>query len=147
MSELLIELFSEEIPARMQQRAADDLRRLVVEGMKAQGLSVGEARTYATPRRLTLLVDNVPAGSAAVREEKKGPRVGAPDAAIQGFLKGAGYKSLSEALIHAGIHTAAKIKLQYIDSESIERSGTITFSGFRHPAFSGMSSATSVRNT
>ena len=99
MSELLIELFSEEIPARMQQRAADDLRRLVVEGMKAQGLSVGEARTYATPRRLTLLVDNVPAGSAAVREEKKGPRVGAPDAAIQGFLKGASYKSLSEATL------------------------------------------------
>ncbi len=99
MSELLIELFSEEIPARMQQRAADDLRRLIVDGLKSQGLSVGEARTYATPRRLTLVIENVPAGSAAVREEKKGPRVGAPEAAIQGFLKGAGYKSLSEATL------------------------------------------------
>jgi glycyl-tRNA synthetase beta chain len=99
MSELLIELFSEEIPARMQQRAAEDLRRLVVDGLKAQGLSVGDARTYATPRRLTLVVENVPAGSAALHEEKKGPRVGAPDAAIQGFLKGAGYKSLSEATL------------------------------------------------
>ena len=99
MSELLIELFSEEIPARMQQRAADDLQRLVVDGLKVQGLMVGEARTYATPRRLTLVIDKVPAGSAAVREEKKGPRAGAPEAAIQGFLKGAGYQSLSEATL------------------------------------------------
>ncbi len=99
MSELLIELFSEEIPARMQARAGEDLRRLVVDGLKAQGLSVGEARAFTTPRRLTLVIDKVPAGSAAVHEEKKGPRLGAPDAAIQGFLKGAGFKSLAEATL------------------------------------------------
>jgi glycyl-tRNA synthetase beta chain len=99
MSELLIELFSEEIPARMQARAADDLRRLVTEGMKAAGLVAGEARSYATPRRLTLVIEKIPAGSAAVREERKGPRVGAPDAAIQGFLKGAGFQSLDEATV------------------------------------------------
>jgi glycyl-tRNA synthetase beta chain len=99
MSELLLELFSEEIPARMQARAADDLRRLVGDGLQAAGLATGEARCYATPRRLTLVIDNVPAGSAAVREEKKGPRVGAPEAAIQGFLKGAGLKSLDQATL------------------------------------------------
>ena len=99
MSELLIELFSEEIPARMQVRAGDDLRKLVLDGLKAQGLAVSDARTFTTPRRLTLVVDGVPAGSAAVREEKKGPRVGAPEQAIQGFLKGAGFKSLDEATL------------------------------------------------
>ncbi len=99
MSELLLELFSEEIPARMQARAAEDLRRLVTEGLKAAGLPTGEARSYATPRRLTLVIEQVPAGSAAVSEDKKGPRVGAPEAAIQGFLKGAGLTSIDEATI------------------------------------------------
>jgi glycyl-tRNA synthetase beta chain len=97
MPELLIELFSEEIPARMQVRAGDDLKRLVTEGLKAAGLAIGEARSYATPRRLALVVEGVPERSADVREERKGPRVGAPDAAIQGFLKGAGLRSLDEA--------------------------------------------------
>jgi glycyl-tRNA synthetase beta chain len=97
MSELLLELFSEEIPARMQARAAEDLRRLVVDGMKAQGLEVGEAQAFATPRRLALVVEGVPAKSPAVSEERKGPRVGAPEQAVQGFLKAAGLKSLGEA--------------------------------------------------
>jgi glycyl-tRNA synthetase beta chain len=97
MSELLIELFSEEIPARLQARGADDLRRLMVEGLKARGLEVGEARTYATPRRLALVVADVPKKSPAVSEERKGPRVGAPEQAVQGFLKAAGLKSLDEA--------------------------------------------------
>ena len=61
MPELLLELFSEEIPARMQPRAAEDLRRLVLEGLQAQGLAAGAARSYATPRRLALLVEDVPA--------------------------------------------------------------------------------------
>ncbi len=99
MSELLLELFSEEIPARMQARAAADLGRLVADGLKAQGLIIGAARTFATPRRLTLVIDGVPAGSAASREEKKGPRAGAPDAAIQGFLKSAGISSLDQATL------------------------------------------------
>jgi glycyl-tRNA synthetase beta chain len=99
MSELLIELFSEEIPARMQARAADDLRRLVVEGLSAQGLAAGEAQAYATPRRLALVVKGVPAKSPAVSDERKGPRVGAPDAAVQGFLKAAGLASIQQAEI------------------------------------------------
>ena len=99
MSELLIELFSEEIPARMQTRAADDLRRLMVDGLKAQGLATGEAMGFATPRRLTLVIKDVPAASPAVSEERKGPRVGAPEQALAGFLKGAGLKSISEATV------------------------------------------------
>jgi glycyl-tRNA synthetase beta chain len=99
MSELLLELFSEEVPARMQARAAEDLKRLVTEGMKAQGLAVGEAQAFATPRRLALVVEGVPAKSPAVNEERKGPRVGAPEPAIQGFLKAAGLKSTSEATV------------------------------------------------
>ncbi len=97
MAELLIELFSEELPARLQTRAAEDLRRLMVDGLKARGLEVGEARAFATPRRLALVVADVPSKSPAVSEERKGPRVGAPEQAVQGFLKAAGLKSLDEA--------------------------------------------------
>jgi len=97
MSQLLLELFSEEIPARMQGRAADDLKRLVVEGLKARGLEVGEALAFATPRRLALAVEKVPARSPAISEERKGPRVGAPEKALEGFLKAAGLKSIDQA--------------------------------------------------
>ena len=99
MSELLLELFSEEIPARMQARAADDLKRLVVEGLKARGLEVGEALAFATPRRLALAISKVPAKSPALSEERKGPRVGSPAKALEGFLKAAGLKSIDEAEI------------------------------------------------
>ncbi|MBL8566229.1 MAG: glycine--tRNA ligase subunit beta [Hyphomicrobiaceae bacterium] len=99
MSELLLELFSEEIPARMQQRAADDLKRLVVDGLKARGLEVGDALSFATPRRLALAIQKVPAKSPALSEERKGPRVGAPEKALEGFLKSAGLKSVGEAEI------------------------------------------------
>lgn len=99
MSELLLELLSEEIPARMQLRASDDLKRLIVDGLKARGLEVGEARAYATPRRLTLVVASVPAKSPAISEEKKGPRVGAPEQAVQGFLRSAGFASINDATI------------------------------------------------
>ena len=99
MSDLLLELFSEEIPARMQARAADDLKRLVVDGLKARGLPVGAAMAFATPRRLTLAISGVPNHSPAVSEERKGPRVGAPPAAIQGFLKGAGLATIEEAQV------------------------------------------------
>ena len=97
MSEMLLELFSEEIPARMQARAAEDLRRLVVDGLKAQGLAVGEAMSFATPRRLALIVQGVAAHSPAISEERKGPRVGAPEQALAGFLKSAGLASIGEA--------------------------------------------------
>jgi glycyl-tRNA synthetase beta chain len=101
MPELLLELFSEEIPARMQARAADDLARLVTDGLKSQGLACGAARAFATPRRLALVVADVPALSPDVIEERKGPRVGAPEAAVQGFLKAAGLSSLAEAEVVA----------------------------------------------
>jgi glycyl-tRNA synthetase beta chain len=99
MAELLLELFSEEIPARMQGRAAEDLRRLVSEGLRAQGLEIGPARAFATPRRLALVAEDVPERTPAIKEERKGPRVGAPDAAIEGFLKSAGLRSIAEAQI------------------------------------------------
>lgn len=99
MPELLLELFCEEIPARLQARGCEDLRRLMVDGLKARGLSVGEARAFATPRRLALVIADVPKQSPAVSEERKGPRVGAPEQAAQGFLKAAGLKSIDEAEI------------------------------------------------
>ena len=99
MSELLIELFSEEIPARMQVRASDDLRRLMLDGLKARGLETGEARAFSTPRRLVLVIDKVPDKSPAISEKKKGPRVGAPEQAVAGFLKSAGLASLKDAAI------------------------------------------------
>jgi glycyl-tRNA synthetase beta chain len=99
MAELLLELFSEEIPARLQARAAEDLRRLIVEGLKARGLEVGEAKSFATPRRLALVVEDVPKQSPAISDERKGPRVGAPDQALQGFLKAAGLDSIDEATV------------------------------------------------
>ncbi len=71
MAELLLELFSEEIPSRMQVRAAEDLKRLVTEGLKSQGLEVGEAHAFSTPRRLALAVEDVPAKSPGVSEERK----------------------------------------------------------------------------
>jgi len=97
MAEFLLELLSEEIPARMQTRAADDLKRLVADGLKGAGLSFTEARAFATPRRLALVVDGLPAARPDVSEERRGPRVGAPDQAVQGFLKGAGLASLDQA--------------------------------------------------
>ncbi len=90
MAELLIELLSEEIPARMQARAADDLRRLVTEGLVEAGLTYGDARAFSTPRRLALVMGDVPAASPDLVEERKGPKVGAPDKAIEGFCRGAG---------------------------------------------------------
>ncbi len=94
MAELLVELFSEDIPARMQVRAADDLKRLVTDKLAAAGLGFASVQVQSTPRRLTLVVDGLPLAQPDVREERRGPRVGAPEAAVQGFLKGAGLASL-----------------------------------------------------
>jgi glycyl-tRNA synthetase beta chain len=101
MSELLLEMFSEEIPARMQARAAEDLRKLVLDGLKAHGIAVGESKAYATPRRLALVIDGLPAKSPDIKDERKGPRVGAPEQAIQGFLRAAGIASIDQAEIVA----------------------------------------------
>ena len=90
MPDLLLELFSEEIPARMQARARDDLRRMITDGLVEAGLTYAGATALSTPRRLTLAVQGLTAESRAVREERKGPRVDAPAAAIEGFLRATG---------------------------------------------------------
>jgi len=90
MPDLLIELFSEEIPARMQARGRDDLRRMVTDGLVAAGLTYAGAGAHSTPRRLVLAIDGLTAQSAAVREERKGPRTDAPAAALEGFLRSTG---------------------------------------------------------
>ena len=90
MPDLLIELFSEEIPARMQTRAADDLKKLVTNGLVEAGLTYAGAASFSTPRRLTLAIEGLLAESPTLKEERKGPRVDAPEKAIQGFLRGAG---------------------------------------------------------
>ena len=90
MPDLLIELFSEEIPARMQGKAADDLKTRVTNGLVEAGLTYAGAAAFATPRRLALRVDGLTERSPDVKEERKGPRVDAPDKAIEGFLRGAG---------------------------------------------------------
>lgn len=101
MPDLLLELFSEEIPARMQRKAAEDLKTLVTNALVDAGLPYEGAKAFATPRRLALHVAGVPAGSAATREERKGPRVGAPEKAVEGFLRGAGLASIDEATIQS----------------------------------------------
>jgi glycyl-tRNA synthetase beta chain len=90
MPDLLIELFSEEIPARMQARARDDLRRMVTDGLVEAGLTYASAGAFSTPRRLTLTVEGLTAQSRPVREERKGPATTAPQAAIDGFLRSTG---------------------------------------------------------
>ncbi|UMY16549.1 glycine--tRNA ligase subunit beta [Methylobacterium organophilum] len=97
MPDLLLELLSEEIPARMQRRAAEDLKKLVTDALVERGFLYEGAKAFATPRRLALHVAGLPARGEAVREERRGPRVGAPEAAVQGFLKSAGLDSLDQA--------------------------------------------------
>ncbi|WP_441279407.1 glycine--tRNA ligase subunit beta [Tardiphaga sp. 172_B4_N1_3] len=99
MPDLLLELFSEEIPARMQAKAAEDLRRMVTDRLVAEGLVYEGAKAFATPRRLTLTVHGIPARQSDLKQERKGPRVGGAEAAIQGFLKATGLASLDEAKI------------------------------------------------
>ena len=90
MPDLLIELFSEEIPARMQRRAAEDLRRLITDGLVEAGLTYAGAVAHCTPRRLALHLSGLTDRSPATTETRRGPKVGAPDTAIDGFLRGVG---------------------------------------------------------
>jgi glycyl-tRNA synthetase beta chain len=99
MPDLLLEFLSEEIPARMQARAAEDLRKLVTDRLVAAGLVYEGAKAFATPRRLALSVYGIPACQPDIKDEKKGPRVGAPENAIAGFLKAAGLNSIKDAKI------------------------------------------------
>lgn len=90
MADLLLELFSEEIPARLQARAADDLKKLITQAMVDRGLTYEAAAAFVTPRRLALSVTGLPKSTMAVREERKGPRCDAPEKAIEGFLRSTG---------------------------------------------------------
>ena len=99
MPDLLLELLSEEIPARMQVRAAADLQKMVTDRLVAAGLVYEGAKAFVTPRRLALWVHGVPARQPDIKDEKKGPRVGAPENAIAGFLKAAGLQSIEQAKV------------------------------------------------
>ena len=120
MPDLLLELFSEEIPARMQAQAASDLQRLVADALVDRGVTYEAAKAFVTPRRLALHIVGLPARQPDQREEKKGPRVGAPEAAVQGFLKSAGLASLDQARIE----TDKKGGQFYV--AAIERKGAAT---------------------
>lgn len=112
MAELLFEIHCEEIPARMQAKAAKDLANLVGDGLKKSGLTVGDLKTFAGPRRLTLVAD-IPLRSPDISEERKGPRVGSPEQALAGFMRGAGITDISQAEIRSdkkGEHYVAVIE-------------------------------------
>ncbi|HQZ11796.1 MAG TPA: glycine--tRNA ligase subunit beta [Devosia sp.] len=123
MPELLLELFSEEIPARFQRKAAEDLKKAVTNALVEAGLVYEGARAFVTPRRLALTVTGVPARSPDTREEKKGPRVGSPQQAIDGFLKSAGLTSIDQASIESdpkkGEFYVARIEKKGADAEAI----------------------------
>jgi len=99
MPDLLLEFLSEEIPARMQARASDDLKKMVTDRLVAAGLVYEGARAFATPRRLALTVHGVPARQPDIKEERKGPKVGAPEQAIAGFVRAAGLSSIKQAKV------------------------------------------------
>jgi glycyl-tRNA synthetase beta chain len=99
MPQLLLELFSEEIPARMQARAASDLERLLMDRLTGAGFLPTGVKAFAAPRRLAAVVEGLPARTADVTEERKGPRVGAPEQALAGFLRGAGLTDIAQARI------------------------------------------------
>ncbi|MCR9078452.1 MAG: glycine--tRNA ligase subunit beta [Hyphomonadaceae bacterium] len=101
MAELFLEIFCEEIPARMQAKAERDLRDAVLKGLGEAGLAVETSSSMSGPRRLAVSCTGVPAGSDDVTEERKGPKVGAPDKAVEGFLRGAGLSSIDEAEVRS----------------------------------------------
>ena len=101
MPDLLLEIFCEEIPARMQAKAADDLKKLVTDALVAAGLVYEGAKAFATPRRLALTIHGLPSRSPDSREERRGPRVGAPEKAVEGFLRAAGLASLDQAKVQS----------------------------------------------
>ncbi|MGV0878557.1 glycine--tRNA ligase subunit beta [Martelella sp. FLE1502] len=125
MPDLLLELRSEEIPASMQRRAAGELKKRVTDALVDAGLTYEGAREYFTPRRLTLDIHGLTARSADVREERKGPRVGAPEKAVEGFLRGAGLSDISEAKVQSdpkkGDFYVAVIEKPGRDAEEIIR--------------------------
>lgn len=99
MPDLLLELFCEEIPARMQRQAAEHLKKKITDGLVDAGLTYEGAKAFWTPRRLSLAVHGIPLRSPDLKEERRGPKVGAPDKAIDGFLRGAGLTSIDQARV------------------------------------------------
>ncbi|WP_085339835.1 glycine--tRNA ligase subunit beta [Aquidulcibacter paucihalophilus] len=99
MPQFLLELFSEEIPARMQKRAAEDLKKLLMDGLTKAGFLPGGLETFSAPRRLVAVIEGLPERTADVREERKGPKVDAPAQAIEGFLRGAGLTDIAQARV------------------------------------------------
>ncbi len=99
MPQFLLELFSEEIPARMQKRAAEDLKKLLMDALTKAGFLPGGMETFSAPRRLVAVVEGLPERTADVREERKGPKVDAPAQAIEGFLRGAGLADIAQARV------------------------------------------------
>jgi len=112
MAELLIELFSEEIPARMQKKASDDLKSMITKALKDAGLTFDAADAYATPRRLALVVTGVPTATPDISEERRGPSTSAPEKALEGFMRGAGvtWDQLEEREEKKGTFFYAKIE-------------------------------------
>ena len=101
MPQLLLEIFSEEIPARMQAKAEADLGAAVTGALDSAGLNFGEVETLSGPRRLTLIIEDVATKSEDVREERKGPKVGASEKAVEGFMRGAGLSSIDQAEVRS----------------------------------------------
>ena len=101
MADLILELFSEEIPARMQAKAEQDLGAALEKALGEAGLSWASLETASGPRRLTVFVDDLSERSADVKEERKGPKVGAPDKAVEGFLRGAGLSDINQAEVRS----------------------------------------------
>ena len=99
MPQFLLELFSEEIPARMQKRAAEDLKKFLMDGLTKAGFLPGGLETFSAPRRLVAVIEGLPERTADVREERKGPKVDAPAQAIEGFLRGAGLTDIAQARV------------------------------------------------
>ena len=123
MPDLLLELFSEEIPARMQRKAAGDLKKLITDGLVDAGLTYEGCQEHWTPRRLTLDLRGLLARSADTREERKGPKVGAPKQAVNGFLRGAGLTSIDQAEVRSdpkkGDFYVAVMEKQGRDAEEV----------------------------
>jgi glycyl-tRNA synthetase beta chain len=128
MAEFLLELLSEDIPARMQVQAAEDLKRLVTEKLTAAGLTFDSAIAHSTPRRLAVVIDGLPHRSPDRSEERKGPKVGAPDGAIQGFLKSSGMASIDQAEIRETDKGPVYFAIRSIPGEPAEQvlAGAIT---------------------
>ncbi|HBU63440.1 MAG TPA: glycine--tRNA ligase subunit beta, partial [Oceanicaulis sp.] len=102
MAQFLFEIFCEEIPARMQARAEEDLARLMSDRLKEAGLKWDSLEAFSGPRRLGLVIEGLPLKTEDVREERKGPRTDAPEKALEGFMRGAGITSLDQCKIEEG---------------------------------------------